>query len=457
MLGGIFLMCHLANVMVMIDRLEIDDLSIDHVEDKVEQQLVALSPVAASSDMAIQKAAQAQATPNRTVIRLNGQRAFWNITGDHAFWYRGQEKLCDLLKNATNVDTLDWKNVPSNELSEQQRPLFNLVMNCSERIHGGMGSGNWITAFYMARIATTLARVDLKFQCREGMVNFEQELLPWFTGTYPAPKDSDEWPLDFEPPTENMACTNRYPFIPLHLASHIIQSDMRRIAVAVMGDRGYDTSGLDLGMIKSAFNNEPNTTISKMLPTGPLAPDVKLDEAAIHFRCGDVLGGANRYDFGVIKFDEYKRNISPKVRSIGILTQPFNKTLLRRQDRGKTENCRKVVGVLVDYLQEAFPKATVAVHNGVEDTMPITYARLIMAKQTIISLSSFGIFPAMGTFGDGYFQVGNRGVNPFNTRVPEVLQNTHIMTGPKLATGSARKKSLDEIIEFFITPREDKK
>jgi len=168
-----------------------------------------------------------------------------------------------------------------------------------------------------------------------------------------------------------------------------------------------------------------------------------------------VLGGANRNDFGVIKFDEYKRQISPTVKSIGILTQPFNKTLLRSQDKGKVENCREVVGVLVDYLEKAFPKSTVNVHNGIEDTLPVTYGRLTMAKQTIISYSSFGIFPAMGTFGDGYFQEGNRGVNPFNKHVPEVLPNTHIMTAPRLGTSQVKKAGIDGVIKWFVTPREE--
>jgi hypothetical protein len=48
----------------------------------------------------------------------------------------------------------------------------------------------------------------------------------------------------------------------------------------------------------------------------PLIPDVELDDAAIHFRCGDVMmGGAKWNDFGMIKFSEYKKWISPDARS----------------------------------------------------------------------------------------------------------------------------------------------
>ena len=41
-----------------------------------------------------------------------------------------------------------------------------------------------------------------------------------------------------------------------------------------------------------------------------------------------------------------------------------------------------------------------------------------MGNISITSLSSFGIFPVIGTFGQGYFQRGNRGINPFATHIP---------------------------------------
>ena len=385
------------------------------------------------------------------------ERKVVEITSKHLFWFNGQSKLCDLLREATNVTKLDWNNIVlRNKEQNHPPPLFNLVLNCTQLMNSGTGSGNWISAWYHVRIAATLAGVDLSFQCREGMQNHKNELLPWFTGYYPAPKSSDDWPLDFNPPEEYLVCNVGYPRIPLNLASHIIQSDMRRIAVAVMGDRGYDTSDLDLDTIKAAFDNDAKTTNSK-LTTLPLAPDVMLDEVAIHFRCGDVLGGFERNDYGLIKFDEYKRQISPTVKSIGIVTQPFNKTLLRAKDRSNAENCRKVVGVLVEYLEKNFPKSTINVRNSIEDTLPITYGRLIMAKQTITGHSTFSIYPAMGTFGDGYFPVGSRLVNPFaNARVPKALPNTHLMTtAPELGTGNIKKAGLDGTIKWLITPREE--
>ena len=67
MLGGILLMCLLTGAMVMINLLEIDDQSMDHmVEDKVEQQqLMALSPVGSSDVAKKQKQQEMNATPNK--------------------------------------------------------------------------------------------------------------------------------------------------------------------------------------------------------------------------------------------------------------------------------------------------------------------------------------------------------------------------------------------------------
>ena len=112
--------------------------------------------------------------------------------------------------------------------------------------------------------------------------------------------------------------------------------------------------------------------------------------------CGDVMGGANRYDFGMIGFSAYKEVIPPTTRSIGILTQPFDKSRTRKIDSRKTDSCEQVVFALVDYLQEFAPGARIRIHNGINETLPLAYARLAMANYSITSLSSFGIFPIVG-------------------------------------------------------------
>jgi hypothetical protein len=108
------------------------------------------------------------------------------------------------------------------------------------------------------------------------------------------------------------------------------------------------------------------------------------------------------------------------------------------------------VHALVDYLQAFAPNARISIHNGVNETHPLAYARLAMANYSITSLSSFGIFPIIGTFGQGYFQKGNRGVNPFASYIPRVLSNIHQMEADVRGTGQMMGKSVENLVEWFL-------
>jgi hypothetical protein len=71
------------------------------------------------------------------------------------------------------------------------------------------------------------------------------------------------------------------------------------------------------------------------------------------------------------------------------------------------------------------------VHNGPSETTALAYARLVMANQTIAGISTFGVFPAISTFGTGYLSRPN-GNFPnywmFNPRVDELVDNVHMYT-----------------------------
>jgi hypothetical protein len=183
-------------------------------------------------------------------------------------------------------------------------------------------------------------------------------------------------------------------------------------------------------------------------------PNITLDEIALHFRCGDVMGGADRNDYGMIQFTEYIKWIDPNTTTIGILTQPFDKSLVRRQDSGKINDCRQAVYLLVDYLQGHYPKATITIRNNEKETLPLTYARIVMAKQAFTSLSSFGIFAVIATYGKGYFQRGNQGVNPFTGDLPQRLPNLTEMTAPVLGALTIRKMGLNATLAWFVNQME---
>jgi len=60
---------------------------------------------------------------------------------------------------------------------------------------------------------------------------------------------------------------------------------------------------------------------------------------------------------------------------------------------------------LVTFLQREFPRAVVRVHNDPDETIALTYARMIMANQTFAVMSTFALFPAIANFGMGYIKL----------------------------------------------------
>lgn len=140
----------------------------------------------------------------------------------------------------------------------------------------------------------------------------------------------------------------------------------------------------------------------------PLYPGIELDDVVLHFRCGDLIE-SNHPSFGFMKFESYSRHLLPNVTSIGIVTQPLNgdgTAQLRLRDRGKRrrERCIIVVHAFVEHLQTHFPAARVSIRNNANETIALTFARMIMAKQTVVGITTFGVFPAVATFGMAYIR-----------------------------------------------------
>lgn len=111
------------------------------------------------------------------------------------------------------------------------------------------------------------------------------------------------------------------------------------------------------------------------LPKTPTRPDLELDEVAIHFRCGDIMGDrlvGDRYQ--LLHFGEYVKRISNTTRTIGIVTQPFEKSRNRLKDSAYVDICRNATLLLADYLQGSYPEATTSIRNGPNETMATGYA-----------------------------------------------------------------------------------
>jgi hypothetical protein len=110
-----------------------------------------------------------------------------------------------------------------------------------------------------------------------------------------------------------------------------------------------------------------------------------------------------------MKFSAFSKRIPPNTKSIGIITQPFDDGAQNRKGdaMSKTQTQKRhrvVVMALVDFLQEKVPQARVTIHNGRTETIALAFARMIMANQTIVGITSFAVFPAMTSFGNGYIR-----------------------------------------------------
>jgi len=322
------------------------------------------------------------------------------IDEEHMFWWDGQPKLCRLIRRLKG------------EVAHIQDPagrpvLLNLRVNCTNLTrNNGLGTGNWIIGFYMMRIAAAFASVHLKFECSAG--NYKTEILPFLQGCY-APT-TERWP-PFQA-TEKLMCDWEMRTAPVHLAALDIRDAMRHI---VQSATGFQRPALSVNLNTTMFG------------------EVTFDEVAIHFRCGDILNLTNpRGDYGLTRYSEYRRRISPTAKSIGLITQSFDKSRNRENDQDHTTTCRELANLLVECFERDFPEATVNIRNGPSETLTLAYIRLAVAEQSIIGLSSFGAFPILANYGTSYFVEGRLLVNKWLNLVPDMMDNIIVMTNPDL-------------------------
>ncbi len=373
---------------------------------------------------------------NRSYLAFT--RGVMELNQRHAFWKSGQRRFCETIRQVTNVSIIGTHQ-PYHVQNNLPPPLMRVFLNCTGiTTSTQLGTGNWITAIYAIRIAATLGMVDLEVKCLEDVKNDPDHLISWFVGYFPSPVDFGTWPYDEPVPTEKAACSNKVSRLRIDTMAHEIQSEVRKLAVTVLGTRQ------DLGWSHpSVPQNRP-----------PLVPGVVLDDVVIHLRCGDVFGGHNGHNYGIVHFSEYKKYISPhNTTTLGIVTQPLTKgNFTRSTDLEKSEECRHVVTALVDYLQDYLPNTRIAIRNDVKEPIAVAYARMAVAKQVFVSESTFGIFPAVGTFGEGFFQRGNRDVNKWSIYVPEKLPNVHMMHAPRMSSLEIRDAGLNATLSWLVSP-----
>jgi hypothetical protein len=305
---------------------------------------------------------------------------------------------------------------------------LNLSFGCNDLFKkSGYGTGNFIAMLYGIRlIARVYGNIGAHYTCHDAEETKNDLIIPWLTGWFP-PRPSGQ--NSSIPISIQEACGN-HSTQPLSYMYKEMQYDLRKMAIALMGVPSPDHP--------SARFAERLSRDGNLWPDSPPFPATvyELDDAVLHFRCGDLMHSVHSaYSF--MKFSGYTRHISPEAESIGILTQPFDiGSGARRSDSGQLvrNRCRIVVSSLVDYIKEQYPSARVRVHNSVNESIALSFARMVMANQAIAGISSFSVIPAVSTFGTGYVPFPDyiRGPNMWliNPRIDELADNVVLFYEP---------------------------
>jgi hypothetical protein len=347
----------------------------------------------------------------------------------------------------------------------------NISVDCQELFqHGFGGTGNQIALLYGMRLVSQMNKnVELSFTCTDADKTKKDLIMPWLTGVFPpSPRKSRFYDVPIQ-----QACGS-YFTAPVSLMYREMQYDFRRMAIGLLGVPGpkhpsakfaekylwsqkrdrYDSSSASPSILQLPVPKQGDVALY------PLEA-LDLDDAVIHFRCGDLMN-SDHAGYNFMTFQGFTRHISPKARSIGILTQPFDSTA---QNRGADNvdvtgnRCRIVVTSLVAYTQQRFPNASVRIRNDSNETIALTYARMIMANQTIAAGSSFAVYPVIATFGTGYLRRPDPGQGPniwvLNPPIVKLTDNVVLFEDPNVIMVSSLKQMWDrrgggeEVLDWF--------
>ena len=389
---------------------------------------------------------------------------------ENSYWGKKEQPIC------SNMDLLD---------SQSNNTILNFTINCHTFFkESDLGTGNWISAFYSMRLAALKHdNIGIYMACDDAVEEKNNLILPWLMGYWPARKPDKQFPWP-HPDAENKplhlpsyekVCGD-YDEVPVGYMTPFIRYELRRMAIAIGGIP--DNNHPSASFAKQYLWSDNDSEDEYQLPTPqsgdkPLVPGMKFDDVAIHFRCGDIMGALYHPSFGFMKFTAYKKWISPEAKSIGIVTNPFDSSGQHRpgadQRPSILDRCRIVVTELKKYLENEFPSALVSIRNDVSETIPMAYTRLIMANQTFASISSFGAFPVVATFGTGYIKkpdfpkVPNKWI-PFVSKMyddvvmmdePETLMATQVrrwfMGNARMRTPEMEKDGMEKVLYWFKT------
>jgi hypothetical protein len=312
--------------------------------------------------------------------------------------YQNQiNSLCHLLLNMTqryNLDEYPPRGIP---------PVVLKVEGDCSNMNDNDGQGSLALSLYGVRVAAASANTDLLIRCLarndthsvlrnnhiiEDRATKLRWVFPWFVGYQSAPSMNQSWPYSGIAPSHTDICLlhdDRKSFLPVDKMASQIRSDVRRMAVTLMG------------------SNPDEQRIHPLVPldNNHWFPHAMMDDVIIYLSCHDDATDWSEattiemQSAGLIHFSEYLKLIRQDARSIGIIAQVSNEN--------EVHWCRKASFHLVKYLREVYVGGSMNVSLYDNDPLPLQYARIVMAKQSISSFSIFPLLATIGTFGEGYY------------------------------------------------------
>ncbi len=300
---------------------------------------------------------------------------------DETFMWKGrQRKLCKRIKKESHnaSRTALYFGAPCHALHQQHR------------------HGNLLFGLYSMHVAAAAHDADLIFACRE--VNYYKNIFWWVQSLPYSIELKRNLLLSPDPPISSSTCAGMGK-VPVQYAAKLVKYDLRQMALSIVGPRTLAAKQYTLEQPQSSSTE---SSIKKdRLPSQPLHPDMDLDSVAIHFRCGDLLSNLDadtNENYGMMPFYVYS-SLLQDATSIGIVTAPFDPDHLRKQDARHGRQCQELVETLRDYLQHHIPQARVSIRNDPSETIPMVFARLVMADHASICIrSTFCVFPTLASF-----------------------------------------------------------
>jgi hypothetical protein len=104
----------------------------------------------------------------------------------------------------------------------------------------------------------------------------------------------------------------------------------------------------------------------------------------------------------LIPFHVYTRLIPSDTKTIGLANAPFEQKKLG-WGAGHSDLNEAIRTADQDYIQRTVSNATISVRNYDQEGMHEVYARVVASKHLTCAVSTFCVFPAIGTRGESYF------------------------------------------------------